>query len=276
MSRADEVYRDLLKRVLTDGVSNEGQEVRPKWPDNIPAYTRSVFFATATYDLSEEFPIHTLRPTAFKSCIEEILWIWQQKSNNIKDLKPKIWDAWADESGSIGKAYGYQLRQKHIFPEGVLDQVDHVLYSLKYNPADRGILTNIYNHADLHEMRLRPCVYACTFDVDDGKLNVQVDQRSADLIVAGGWNLTQYAVLAYMLAQVSGLKPGILAYAIANAHIYDRHIEIAEDLIMRKSYPAPKFIMNTNVTNFYDFRSSDFALQNYQTGEQVRDIPVAV
>lgn len=276
MSIADNNYQELLNRILKTGWSNEGQQVRTTWQDGTPAYTKAVFFESKSYDLLEEFPIHTIRPTYFKNCIDEILWIWQKKSNNIHDLKPKIWDQWADENGSIGKAYGYQLRQKHVFDEGLNDQVDHILYSLKTKPYDRGLLTNLYNHADLNEMKLRPCVHSCNFDVNDGRLNLLVNQRSADLIAAGGWNLTQYAVLAYMFAQVSGLQPGTLAYVTANAHIYDRHFEIAKDLISRPTFSAPKFIMNPDIKDFYDFTVDDFQLEGYQTGPQINNIPIAI
>lgn len=276
MSIADQNYQKLIRRVLETGWSNEGQQVRTKWQDGTPAYTKAVFFESAVYDLSQEFPIHTLRPTAFKSCIEEILWIWQKKSNNIHDLRPKIWDQWADEEGSIGKAYGYQLRQKHDYKDGKYDQVDRILSYLKNDPCNRGMLTNLYNHAELNEMRLRPCVYGCNFDVAEDRLNLLVNQRSADLITAGGWNLTQYAVLAHMFAQASGLKPGILAYVIANAHVYDRHMDFAKDLATRPTYPAPKFTIDTDVKDFYSFTPDSFKLENYQTGPQIKDIPVAI
>lgn len=275
MSTADIAHKYLLTKVLTEGFSNEGQNVRARWQDGTPAYTKIIFGETIRYDLSVEFPVVTVRPTNFTACVNEIRWIWQMKSNNVHDLKSKIWDQWADESGSIGKAYGYQLRQEHRFPEGMADQVDHILYTLKNLPADKRMITNMFNHADLSEMALAPCVYGCNFNVINGKLNILVNQRSADLIVAGGWNVTQYAILLHMFAQVSGLKAGELIYVIGDAHVYDRHTPFAEELIIREPFPAPQLIINPDIKNFYDFKDEDFELRNYQTHPQIKNIPVA-
>jgi thymidylate synthase len=277
LSKADDMFDKLLLDIIENGVSSEGQKVRPIWPDDgSPAHTISKFARVNEYDLSEEFPIHTKRKTHFKNCVREMLWIWRDKSNQVQDLGMGIWDAWADKYGSIGKAYGYQLRQKHIYGDRALDQVDKVLYDLKNDPASRRIMANIYNHADLHDMALAPCVYECIFNVLDGKLYMVVNQRSADLIVAGGWNMTQYAVLQHMLAQVSGLEVGWMHHNITNAHIYDRHIPIAKELLSRPSFPAPKFKMNPDIKNFYDFTIDDFELEDYKAGPDIKGIPVAV
>ncbi len=282
MSYADIKFKELLSEILENGTSSEGDDIRAVWDDTKqPAHATKKFFTTIEYDLSKEFPIHTLRPTPFRSCINELLWIWKLKSNNVNILNSMnknnrgIWDAWADETGYIGKAYGYQLGIVSKYKEGYFDQVDRLLYDLKNNRASRRIMTNIYNHEYLHEMNLYPCVYNCVFDVDNGKLNMALIQRSADLIVAGGWNLTQYAILMHMLAQVSDLKVGTLAHVLINAHIYDRHIEIAKELIEREPYPAPKFIINKDIKNFYDFTVDDFKLENYQKHPQIENIPVA-
>lgn len=276
MSRSDKIFIDMCRDIIDNGYSSEGQEVRPRWQDGTPAHTIKKFGVVNRYNLAEEFPILTLRPTYLKSAIDEILWIWQKKSNNIKDLKSKIWDSWADETGSIGKAYGYQLGIKHKYNEGEFDQVDRVIYDLKHNPSSRRIMTNIYNHQDLHEMNLYPCAYSVTFNVTGNKLNAILNQRSNDVLVANNWNVVQYAALVHMFARVSGLEVGELVHVIADAHIYDRHIPLVEELISRKSYDAPKLIINPEIKDFYDFTVNDFVLENYQKGEQIKGIPVAV
>lgn len=275
MSKADEIFINMCKQVLESGYDTKGEKVRPKWPDGTSAYTIKKFGVVNTYDLSEEFPVITLRRTYIKSAIDEILWIWQKKSNNIHDLKSHIWDQWADEDGSIGKAYGYQLGVKHKYKEGEMDQVDRVLYDLKNNPYSRRIMTNIYVHQDLHEMALYPCAYSVTFNVTGDRLNAILNQRSQDILAAGNWNVVQYAALVMMIAQASGLKPGILMHVIADAHIYDRHVPIVEDLITRPTYPAPKVALNPLVKDFYKFTVDDFVIEDYQTGPQIKGIPIA-
>ena len=275
MSYADKVFIDMCNDIIDNGYSTEGEKVRPKWEDGSYAYTIKKFGVVNRYDLSREFPIMTLRRTAFKSCIDEILWIWQKKSNNIKDLNSHIWDEWADESGSIGKAYGYQLGVRHQYKEGMMDQVDRVLYDLKNNPYSRRIMTNIYVHQDLHEMNLYPCAYSMTFNVTGNKLNAILNQRSNDILTANNWNVVQYAVLVHMIAQVSGLEAGELVHVIADAHIYDRHIPLVKELIKRQTYDAPVFRMNPDVKDFYEFTVDDFELEDYKYGPQIK-IPVAV
>lgn len=275
MSYADKVFIDMCNDIIDNGYSTEGEKVRPKWEDGLYAYTIKKFGVVNRYDLSREFPIMTLRRTAFKSCIDEILWIWQKKSNNIKDLNSHIWDEWADENGSIGKAYGYQLGVRHQYKEGMMDQVDRVLYDLKNNPYSRRIMTNIYVHQDLHEMNLYPCAYSMTFNVTGNKLNAILNQRSNDILTANNWNVVQYAVLVHMIAQVSGLEAGELVHVIADAHIYDRHIPLVKELIKRQTYDAPVFRMNPDVKDFYEFTVDDFELEDYKYGPQIK-IPVAV
>jgi len=276
MSKADIIFREMCKDILENGFSSEGQKVRARWEDGTPAHTIKKFGVVNRYDLSEEFPILTLRYTNLRAAIDELLWIWQKKSNNIKDLNSHIWDSWADESGSIGKAYGYQMRIKHKYPEGEFDQVDRVLYDLKHNPYSRRIITNMYVHSDLHEMNLYPCAYSVTFNVTGKKLNGILHQRSNDVLVANNWNVCQYAILVHMLAQVSGLEAGELVHVIADAHIYDRHIPMVEEMLKREPYPAPKLIINPDVKDFYDFTVEDFVLENYQRWPQIKNIPVAV
>lgn len=276
MSKADKIFVNMCNDIIENGFSDEGQEVRPKWEDGTPAHTIKKFCVVNRYDLSEEFPILTLRPTYLKSAIDEILWIWQKKSNNIKDLKSHIWDSWADSDGSIGKAYGYQMRVKHKYKEGEFDQVDRVLYDLKNNPYSRRIMTNIYVHSDLSEMNLYPCAYSMTFNVSGNRLNAILNQRSQDVLTANNWNVVQYAALVHMFAQVSGLKAGEFVHVIADAHIYDRHIPLVKELISRKQFDAPKLIINKDINNFYDFTPDDFVLENYQKGEQIKNIPVAI
>ena len=263
MSYADKLFIDMCQDILDHGYSTEGEKVRPKWEDGSYAYTIKRFGVVNRYDLSKEFPALTLRRTAFKSAVDEILWIWQKKSNNIHDLKSHIWDEWADSDGSIGKAYGYQLGVKHQYKEGMMDQVDRVLFDLKENPYSRRIMTNIYVHQDLHEMNLYPCAYSMTFNVTDDKLNAVLNQRSQDILTANNWNVVQYAVLLHMIAQVSGLKAGELVHVIADAHIYDRHIPLVKELISRETYPAPDFWINPEIKNFYDFTTDDVRLDNY-------------
>lgn len=282
MSLADKIFIDMCKDILENGVSTEGEKVRPKWEDGSSAYTIKKFGVINRYDLSKEFPAFTLRRTAIKSCIDEILWIWQKKSNNINDLNSRIWDSWADEEGSIGKAYGYQLGVKHEYKEGLMDQVDRVIYDLKNNPYSRRIMTNIYVHSDLHEMNLYPCAYSMTFNVtkerDKDKLilNGILNQRSQDILAANNWNVCQYAVLLHMLAQVCDMQAGELVHVIADAHIYDRHIPIIKEMITRTTYDAPAFYMNPDIKDFYQFRTEDFRLDNYVTGPKIENIPVAV
>lgn len=275
MSRADNIFIDNMRDILTNGVWDTNLEVRPKWSDGAPAHTVKKFGIVNRYDLSKEFPILTIRRTYFKWCVDELLWIWQKKSNNVKDLKAKIWDQWADENGSIGKAYGYQLGVKHKYKEGEFDQVDRVLYDLKHNPASRRILTNIYNFADLHEMNLYPCAYSMTFNVSGDRLNGILNQRSNDMLTANNWNVVQYAILLIMFAQVSGLKAGELVHVIADAHVYDRHVPIVEEIIKMPCLPAPKLIVDPDIKNFYDFTVDSFKLVDYKYNDKKYDIPVA-
>jgi len=275
MSYADKVFINMCKDILSNGYSSKGQKIRPKWADGTPAHTIKKFGVVNRYDLSKEFPIMTLKHTSLKKSVDEILWIWQKKSNNINDLNSKIWDLWADEDGSIGKAYGYQLGIKHQYKEGWFDQVDRVLYDLKNNPYSRRIMTNLYNHHDLHEMNLYPCAYSLTFNVTGNKLNTILNQRSQDVLAANNWNVVQYATLTHMFAHASNLQVGEFVHVIADAHIYDRHIPIIEELITREQYDAPTFIMNKEKSNFYDFSTSDFKLSGYKKGEHV-SFPMAI
>ncbi len=276
MSKADEIFIQNCQDIIANGVWDTNLQVRPHWEDGTPAHTVKKFGIVNRYNLQEEFPILTIRRTAFKSTIKEILWIWQKKSNNIHDLDAHIWDSWADENGSIGKAYGYQLGKKSIYPEGEFDQVDRVLYDLKHNPASRRIMTNLYNFDDLHEMNLYPCAYSMTFNVSGDTLNGILNQRSNDMLTANNWNVVQYAALLVMMAQVSGLKAGELVHVIADAHIYDRHIPLVEKLIQRPTHPAPKLIVDQSVKNFYDFTKDSFVLAGYEYEPFTDKIPVAV
>lgn len=276
MSQADNQFINMCQDILDNGISSEGQEVRPKWADGTSAHTIKKFGVINRYDLSKEFPILTLRRTNLEKSIGEVLWIWQMKSNNIKDLNSKIWDEWADEDGSIGKAYGYQLGIKHRYKEGMFDQVDRVLYDLKHNPSSRRIMTNIYVHEDLSEMNLYPCAYSMTFNVTGNKLNAILNQRSNDVLAANNWNVVQYAILVHMFAQVSGLEVGELVHVIADAHIYDRHIPYIEALISRETYKAPVLKINKSITNFYDFKVEDFELIDYKRGKQIKGIEMAI
>lgn len=282
MSYADHIFIEMCRDIIENGVSTEGEKVRPKWEDGSLAYTVKKFGVVNRYDLSKEFPALTLRRTAIKSCTDELLWIWQKKSNNIHDLHSRIWDSWADENGSIGKAYGYQMQVKHQYREGMMDQVDRVIYDLKNNPYSRRIMTNLYVHQDLHEMNLYPCAYSMTFNVtkkegeDKLVLNAILNQRSQDVLTANNWNVCQYAVLVHMLAQVCDMQAGELVHVIADAHIYDRHIPLVKELISRKPFEAPKFWLNPEIKDFYAFTPDDVKLENYETGPQIKNIPVAV
>ena len=276
MSFADDLFIENCKEIIEKGYSDENCDVRPVWKDGVKAHTLKRFGVVNRYDLSKEFPILTLRKINFAAAVDEILWIWQKKSNNIKDLNSHIWDSWADESGSIGKAYGYQLGKKSKYKEGEFDQVDRVLYDLKNNPQSRRILTNIYVHEDLHEMNLYPCAYSMTFNVTGDKLNGILNQRSNDVAVANNWNVVQYAVLLHMFAQVSGFKAGQLLHVIADAHIYDRHIPVIKEMMNREKFDAPKLIINPDVKNFYDFKTEDFVLENYRYNKIPTKFEVAV
>ncbi len=276
MSRADEIFAKNMTDIMENGFWDSDLAVRPHWEDGAPAHTVKKFGIVNRYNLQEEFPILTIRRTAFKSCVDELLWIWQKKSNNIHDLNSHIWDSWADENGSIGKAYGYQLGVKHKYKEGEFDQVDRVLYDLKHNPASRRIMTNIYNFQDLHEMNLYPCAYSMTFNVTGDTLNGILNQRSNDMLTANNWNVVQYAVLLIMLAQVSGLKAGELVHVIADAHIYDRHIPLVKEVLAKPRHAAPKLIVDSNVKNFYDFTVDSFKLVDYEYEKLETKIPVAI
>lgn len=276
MSYADKIFKENVKDILENGVWDTDKEVRPKWLDGTPAHTVKKFCIVNRYDLSKEFPIMTIRKQSFKNAVDEILWIWQKKSNKIADLHSHIWDSWAGEDGTIGKAYGYQLGVKNVYKEGEFDQVDRVLYDLKHNPASRRIMTNIYNFADLHEMNLYPCAYSMTFNVTGDKLNGILNQRSNDMAVANNWNVMQYAVLIMMFAQVTGFRPGELVHVIADAHIYDRHIPAVKQMLENPEYPAPKLIINPDVKDFYDFKVEDFVLEDYKATPLGTKLEVAV
>ena len=276
MSYADQVFRANCLDILQNGVRDDALTVRPHWEDGTPAHTIKKFGIVNRYDLQKEFPILTLRRTYLKSAVDELLWIWQKKSNNVRDLSSHIWEAWADEAGSIGKAYGYQLGVKHQYKEGMFDQVDRVLYDLKHDPASRRILTNLYNFEDLHEMHLYPCAYSMTFNVSGDTLNAILNQRSQDMLAANNWNVCQYAALVHMFAQVSGLRAGELVHVIADAHIYDRHIPIIERMLAEPEHPAPRFILDPAVTDFYAFTPASVRLENYQYSPFEDKIPIAV
>lgn len=282
MSKADKLFVSMCRDILDNGTDTQGEAVRPHWPDGTPAYTIKKFGVVNRYNLQEEFPALTLRKTAIKLAIDEILWIWQKKSNNINDLNSHIWDEWADPDGSIGKAYGYQLGVKHKYKDGEFDQVDRLLHDLKKTPFSRRMLTNIYNHADLHEMNLYPCAFQTIWNVTQKKgddkltLNMVLVQRSQDVLAANNWNVVQYAALLMMIAQVSDMKAGELMHVIADAHIYDRHVPLVEELISRKPFKAPKVTLDPTIKDFYKFTPDSFTIEDYETGEQIKNIPIAI
>ena len=276
MSRADEIFIQNCKDILTKGIWDTDREVRPRWEDGTPAHTVKLFGVVNRYNLKEEFPIMTIRKQFIKSAVDELLWIWQKKSNRIAELGSHVWDEWADENGTIGKAYGYQLGVKHKYPEGEFDQVDRVLYDLKHNPASRRILTNIFNHADLHAMGLAPCAYSMTFNVTGNTLNAILNQRSQDMLTANNWNVCQYAALVHMFAQVSGLQVGELVHVIADCHIYDRHVDLVKKMLDNPTFEAPKFEIDKSVTDFYAFTKDSFKMVDYQCNKFDHEIPIAI
>ncbi len=276
MSYADELFIKNCRNILENGVWDTDYDVRPRWEDGTPAHTVKIFGVVDRYDLQKEFPMMTLRRTAWKSALDELLWIWQKKSNDIHELGSHIWDSWADENGTIGKAYGYQLGVKHKYAEGWFDQVDRVIYDLKNNPASRRILTNIYNHHDLSEMGLYPCAYSMTFNVSGHKLNAILNQRSQDMLTANNWNTCQYAMLTMMMAQVAGLEPGEFVHVIADCHIYDRHVDLVREMIEKEPFPAPKVTLDPSITDFYQFTKDSFKVEDYQYHPFPAKIPVAI
>jgi len=276
MNKTDNIFVSMCKDIIVNGVSSNGEVIRAKWKDGTPAHTIKKFAVVNRYNLAKEFPILTLRPTNWKAALDEILWIWQQQSNNINDLNSHIWDNWADENGSIGKAYGYQLGIKHEYKEGWFNQVDRVLYDLKNNPYSRRIIVNMYNHSDLHDMNLYPCAYNITFNVTGNKLNAILNQRSQDVLIANNWNVCQYALLILMFAKVSNLEVGELVHIIADAHIYNLHVPLVDELIHKESYPAPTLYINKHIKDFYKFTVDDFVLVGYQSGNQIKNIPIAI
>lgn len=282
MSYADDIFCAMCADIIENGTTTEGQKVRPHWEDGTPAYTIKKFGVCNRYDLRREFPALTLRRTALKSAMDEVLWIYQRKSNNIHDLHSHIWDEWADETGSIGKAYGYQIGVKSHYPQGDFDQMDKVLYDLRETPYSRRIMTNTYVFSDLNEMNLYPCAYSVTYNVTQGPgedrptLNLLLNQRSQDVLAANNWNVCQYAILLMMVAQVNDMIPGELVHMIADAHIYDRHVDIVEELILRPRHAAPKVTLNPEVKDFYAFTTDDLIVEGYEHGPQVKNIPIAV
>lgn len=282
MSKADDIFIAMCSDIIEHGTTTEGQRVRPRWEDGAPAYTIKRFGVCNRYDLREEFPALTLRRTALKSAMDEVLWIYQRKSSNIHDLNSHIWDEWADETGSIGKAYGYQVGVKSHYPDGDFDQMDRVLKDLRENPYSRRIMTNLYTFADLSEMNLYPCAYNAIYNVtqepgeDRPTLNMVLVQRSQDVLAANNWNVCQYAILLMMVAQVSDMNAGELVHMIADAHIYDRHVDIVRELISRPTHPAPRVRLNPEVTDFYAFTTDDLIVEGYEHGPQVKNIPIAV
>ncbi|MDI9461358.1 MAG: thymidylate synthase [Saccharofermentanales bacterium] len=275
MSYADKIFVENCRTILNEGISNEGTAIRPRWQDGTPAYSIKKFGLVNRYDLSKEFPLLTLRPINWKAALREILWIWQKKSNIIAELGSKIWDQWEMPDGTIGKAYGYQLGQKHIYPEGEFDQVDRILWELKHTPSSRRMLTSLFNFADLHQMALYPCAWSMTFNVEGDKLNAILNQRSQDMLAANNWNVVQYSALVMMIAQVSGFQPGEFIHVIADAHIYDRHIELVENVISRPAFTAPVFKIDPAVKNFYDFTIDSFEVEDYQHGDKIGAFPIA-
>ena len=282
MAIADEIFIQNAKEILEHGVYDTDLPVRPHWEDGTPAHTVKKFGIVNRYGLSKELPILTIRKTPIKSCLDELFWIWQKKSNNVHDRASHIGDAWADESGSIGKAYGYQLGKKSIYPEGEFDQVDRVIFDLTHNPQSRRIMTNLYNFSDLTEMALYPCAYSMTFNVTVNKetgnlvLNGILNQRSQDVLAANNWNVCQYSTLLFMMARECHMEIGEFVHVIADCHIYDRHVPVIEELISRKQYKAPTFWLNPEKEHFYDFTKDDVKLDGYVTGPQITGIPVAV
>ena len=282
MSKADDIFCAMCADIIDNGTTTEGQKVRPRWEDGTPAYTIKKFGVCNRYDLREEFPALTLRRTALKSAMDEVLWIYQRKSNNIHDLNSHIWDEWADEDGSIGKAYGYQIGVKSHYPQGDLDQMDKVLLDLRETPYSRRIMTNTYVFSDLSEMNLYPCAYSVTYNVtqdpneDRPTLNMLLNQRSQDVLAANNWNVCQYAILLMMIAQVNNMIPGELVHMIADAHIYDRHVDIIRELISRPRHAAPRVSLNPEVRDFYAFTTDDLFVEGYEHGPQVKNIPIAV
>ena len=282
MSKADDIFCAMCADIINNGTTTEGQKVRPRWEDGAPAYTIKKFGVCNRYDLRKEFPALTLRRTALKSAMDEVLWIYQRKSNNIHDLNSHIWDEWADENGSIGKAYGYQIGVKSHYPQGDLDQMDKVLLDLRETPYSRRIMTNTYVFSDLSEMNLYPCAYSVTYNVtqepdeDRPTLNMLLNQRSQDVLAANNWNVCQYAILLMMVAQVNNMIPGELVHMIADAHIYDRHVDIVRELISRPHHAAPKVSLNPDVKDFYAFTTADLIVEGYEHGPQVKNIPIAV
>lgn len=276
MSTADKIFIETCKDILKNGVWDTDYDVRPRWEDGTPAHTIKKFGVVNRYNLQDGLPILTLRKTNFTAAVDELLWIWQKKSNNVNDLNSHIWDSWADETGSIGKAYGYQLGLKHKYKEGEFDQVDRVIYDLKNNPASRRIMTNIYNFQDLNEMHLYPCAYSMTFNVSGNKLNAILNQRSQDVLAANNWNVVQYSMLVYMMAQVSGLVAGELVHVISDAHIYDRHVPIIEELLEKQEHDAPVLEIDKSIDNFYDFKVDSFKLMNYEYNPFKVKVPIAI
>ena len=284
MTQADENFIKTCEEIFKKGYSSEGTNVRTRWEDGTEANYYSIVGVQNKYDLEKEFPMITLRNNSktIKNAIDEILWIWQKKSNKISELNSHIWDKWAGEDGKIGKAYGYQLAKKYEFKtkDGIkeMDQVDYVLYLLKNDPSSRRIMTNLFNHEELKDMNLEPCAYGTQWLVKEGKLHLILNQRSQDMLTANGWNVMQYATLQCMFAQVAGLKPGTLTHNIGDCHIYDRHVPLVKKLLEAKPVECkPKLVINNPTKDFYEFKVEDFEIKDYDYNKEVKigKIPVA-
>ena len=276
MSLYDKAFINMCKDIIVNGHSSVGENVRAVWEDGTPAHTTKKFGVVTRYNLAKEFPASTLRPINLKAAVDELLWIYQKKSNNVKDLNSKIWNQWSSSDGSIGTCYGYIVGKKFKFKNNFVDQTDYILKLLKEDKQSRRMVISLFNHEFLHSGNLDPCCWSITFNVSGKKLNAVLNQRSQDVLVANNWNVAQYAILVYMFAQVSGLEAGELIHVIADAHIYDRHIPLVEELIKREQYNAPKLWINPEIKDFYKFTVDDFKLIDYKAGEQIKNIPVAV
>lgn len=256
-------YHDLLKRVLAEGVEKS---------DRTGTGTISVFGHQSRYDLAEGFPVLTTKKLHLKSIIHELLW-FLAGDTNVKYLQEngvRIWNEWADENGDLGHIYGYQWRSWPDYDGGHIDQITEVVNTIKNNPDSRRIIVNAWNVADIKNMNLPPCHAFFQFYVANGKLSLQLYQRSADIFLGVPFNIASYALLLQMMAQVTGLEAGEFVHTLGDAHIYTNHLEQVNLQLTRDFRPLPQMKINPNVKSIFDFKYEDFELIGYDPHPHIK------
>ena len=275
MSYADKLFIDMCSDIIENGYSTEGEKVRPKWPDGTYAYTIKKFGVVNRYDLSKEFPAITLRKTYIRSAIDEILWIWQKKSNNVHDLNSHIWDEWADANGDLGPIYGVQWRHWKTSDGGYIDQISNLIHQIKTNPDSRRLVVSAWNVGEIDKMALPPCHMFFQFYVAQGKLSCQLYQRSCDIFLGVPFNIASYSLLTHMIAQQCDLDVGDFIWTGGDCHIYNNHFEQVKLQLSREPRPYPKLIIKRRPDSIFDYNFEDFEIVDYDPWPAIK-APIAV